>query len=578
MLYRKILFCFLYLSLFFSFGKIQGQQSFEDIRSTYDKKEENDITALKDINLYLQKAKLENNLVEQIEGYRDAAFYSKDKSLKIKYADSAIVTAHKTDDKELISTVYLLKGSLYYFYYKNYQSALVEYLKAYQYSKDSKDDYLKYKIIYQMGLVKSYLGYYDEGIEHFKECISYFEPKSKEKLEPGAIRNVERGYLNSLHQMAVCYRNIKDYKRADSIINAGLRFSKINEFPSEKAYLTKCKGISEYHYKNYNSSIKLLQKSLPILNKDDDFYWSSVSDFYIGKSYLGLGKEDLAIKQFEKVDSIFQKRQFIVPELLENYNFLIKYYQNKKNSEKELEYSKKLLKADSILNRDFKFLSEKIHKDYDKEILEESKTRLEARNKWGFGTIAILITVLLIVALLAWKFYKNGKQIKLKYLELEDKLKQQNKPSSLPYESISNYGKSVLSEDVFIDLQNKLKEFEAGDSFKENGLTIDKLANTLGSNKSYLSQYINDVKGMNFSKYISTLRIDYITKLMYEDTHYLQLKVQGLADECGIGSRQNFSDLFQEINGIRPTDFIKQRKKELEEPGHNSVSGTLSES
>ncbi|WP_164462449.1 helix-turn-helix domain-containing protein [Chryseobacterium shandongense] len=317
---------------------------------------------------------------------------------------------------------------------------------------------------------------------------------------------------------------------------------------------------------------------MPILNKDDDFYWSSVSDFYIGKSYLGLEKEDLAIKQFEKVDSIFQKRQFIVPELLENYNFLIKYYQNKKNSEKELEYSKKLLKADSILNRDFKFLSEKIHKDYDKEILEESKTRLEARNKWGFGTIAILITVLLIVALLAWKFYKNGKQIKLKYLELEDKLKQQNKPSSLPYESISNYGKSVLSEDVFIDLQNKLKEFEAGDSFKENGLTIDKLANTLGSNKSYLSQYINDVKGMNFSKYISTLRIDYITKLMYEDTHYLQLKVQGLADECGIGSRQNFSDLFQEINGIRPTDFIKQRKKELEEPGHNSVSGTLSES
>ena len=43
-------------------------------------------------------------------------------------------------------------------------------------------------------------------------------------------------------------------------------------------------------------------------------------------------------------------------------------------------------------------------------------------------------------------------------------------------------------------------------------------------------------------------------------THYLQLKVQGLADECGIGSRQNFSDLFQEINGIRPTDFVKQKK------------------
>ncbi|WP_228458076.1 helix-turn-helix domain-containing protein [Chryseobacterium schmidteae] len=572
MLYRKVFLYFFYLSLFFSSGKIHGQHSFEDIRSTYDKKKENDITALKGINRYIQKAKLENNLVEQIQGYRDATFYSKDKRLKINYADSAIVTAQRADDKELISTVYLLKGSLYYFYYKNYQSALAEYLKAYQYSKDSKDDYLKYKIVYQMGLVKSYLGYYSEGIEHFNECISYFEPKSKEKLESGATRNVERGYLNSLHQIAVCYRNIKDYKKADSIIDAGLRFSKIDEFSSEKAYLTKCKGISEYHDKNYNSAIILLQKSLPILNKNDDFYWSSVSEFYIGKSYLGLGKEDLAIKQFEKVDSIFQKRQFIVPELFENYNFLIKYYQNRKDSEKELEYSKKLLKADSILNRDFKYLSEKIHKDYDKQILEESKTKLETRNNWGFGTILILFSILAIVALLAWKYYKNGKQIKLKYLELEDKLKQQNKPTSLLYENISSYGKSVLSEDVFVDLQNKLKEFETSEGFKENGLTIDRLANIFHTNKSYLSQYINDVKGINFSKYLSTLRINYITRLMYEDPYYLQLKVQGLADECGIGSRQNFSDLFQEINGIRPTDFIKQRKKELEEQGDISIT------
>lgn len=578
--YRKIFFCFFYLSVLFYFGKIHGQNSFEDIRSSYDKKEKNDITAFKGINLYIKKAKRENNLVEQIQGYRDATFYSNDKRLKIKYADSAIVSAHKTDDKELISTVYLLKGSIYYFYYKNYQSALAEYLKAYQYSKDSKDDYLKYKIIYQMGLVKSYLGYYEEGIEHFKECISYFEPTSKEKLEPGAIYNVEKGYLNSLHQIAVCYRNIKDYKKADSIIDTGLRFSKINEFPLEKAYFTKCKGISEYHDKNYNYTITLLKNSLPIFNKDDDFYWFSVSDFYIGKSYLGLGKEYLAIKQFEKVDSIFQKRQFIVPELLENYNFLIKYYQNRKDWEKELEYSKKLLKADSILNRDFKYLSAKIHNDYDKQILEESKTRLETRNKWGFGTIMILISILVMVALLARKFYKNGKQIKLKYLELENNLKQQNKPASLSYESISSYTKSVLSEDVFNDLQNKLKEFEISYRFKENGLTIDRLANILNTNKYYLSQYINDVKGVNFSKYLSTLRINYITKLMYEDPYYLQLKVQGLADECGIGSRQNFSDLFQEINGIRPIDFVKQRKKELEEKEREQggISRVISES
>ena len=62
---------------------------------------------------------------------------------------------------------------------------------------------------------------------------------------------------------------------------------------------------------------------------------------------------------------------------------------------------------------------------------------------------------------------------------------------------------------------------------------------------------------------------------MYENPQYLRLKIQGLANECGISSRQNFSDLFLEINNIRPTDFIKQRRKELEE---RKISGFESSS
>lgn len=66
---------------------------------------------------------------------------------------------------------------------------------------------------------------------------------------------------------------------------------------------------------------------------------------------------------------------------------------------------------------------------------------------------------------------------------------------------------------------------------------------------------------MNFSRYLGILRINYITQLMYENEKYLNYTIQGLSDECGIASRQNFSDLFQEINGLRPTEFIKKRKK-----------------
>jgi hypothetical protein len=77
------------------------------------------------------------------------------------------------------------------------------------------------------------------------------------------------------------------------------------------------------------------------------------------------------------------------------------------------------LKADSIFSKDFNYLSAKIHKDYDKQILEESKNKLEARNNLNIGTIILLVSVLILLAILAWRFYNNAQSIKLKYHELE---------------------------------------------------------------------------------------------------------------------------------------------------------------
>jgi len=75
--------------------------------------------------------------------------------------------------------------------------------------------------------------------------------------------------------------------------------------------------------------------------------------------------------------------------------------------------------------------------------------------------------------------------------------------------------------------------------------------------------YINENKGMNFNKYMAELRINYITTLLNTNNKYLNYTIEALAEECGIAARQNFSKLFFEINGIRPTDYIKKRKQEL---------------
>lgn len=122
-----------------------------------------------------------------------------------------------------------------------------------------------------------------------------------------------------------------------------------------------------------------------------------------------------------------------------------------------------------------------------------------------------------------------------------------------------------MSEEVYKDLQDKLEKFEKEKQFLEKGMTLNKLASIFETNSTYLSQFINETKSMNFSRYLGILRINYITQLMYENEKYLNYTIQSLSDECGIASRQNFSDLFQEINGLRPTEFIKKRKKDIED-------------
>jgi AraC-like DNA-binding protein len=134
--------------------------------------------------------------------------------------------------------------------------------------------------------------------------------------------------------------------------------------------------------------------------------------------------------------------------------------------------------------------------------------------------------------------------------------------------------KSSLKEKAFNDVLKKLERFEKKFEFTEKGLTLNKLAKKFDTNSNYLSQVISEKRNINYNKYLSELRINYITQKLYNDKEYLKLTVEALAEKSGIASRQNFSDLFFEINKIRPTDFIKLRKKELEKK--DGISGVLS--
>ena len=111
-------------------------------------------------------------------------------------------------------------------------------------------------------------------------------------------------------------------------------------------------------------------------------------------------------------------------------------------------------------------------------------------------------------------------------------------------------------------MQQCLHNFEDKKQFLEAGITAVKLAERFKTNPTYLSAFIRESKGLNFSNYITQLRIEYITHKLNSDKEYPKYTIQALAEMCGIASRNNFTEHFKRINGIGVADFIKMKLKD----------------
>ena len=91
--------------------------------------------------------------------------------------------------------------------------------------------------------------------------------------------------------------------------------------------------------------------------------------------------------------------------------------------------------------------------------------------------------------------------------------------------------KSNSNNLVFNEILKKLEKFEEKNKFTEKGLTLNKLAKNFNTNSTYLSLVISENRNLNFNKYLSELRINYITQKLYNDRTKAFDRQNGLMDD-----------------------------------------------
>lgn len=99
-------------------------------------------------------------------------------------------------------------------------------------------------------------------------------------------------------------------------------------------------------------------------------------------------------------------------------------------------------------------------------------------------------------------------------------------------------------------LRLAIKGWVESGGYKEPGVTLDKIASVIGSNRSYLSSFINSEYQCNFREWISTLRMEY-AKTLLSGTR--DMTIEKIAEESGFSSSAYFCRQFSKREGLTPT-------------------------
>lgn len=112
----------------------------------------------------------------------------------------------------------------------------------------------------------------------------------------------------------------------------------------------------------------------------------------------------------------------------------------------------------------------------------------------------------------------------------------------------------------YAEIAESIKRWIDDEGYLRPGLTIKELADTLHTNRTYLSGYINTSLNTTFRDWITRLRIDYAKQRM---TSHPEQKIAEIAEASGFMSQSHFMKTFKDKEGCSPAKWEKAQKNIL---------------
>ncbi|RRD59877.1 helix-turn-helix domain-containing protein [Tannerella forsythia] len=465
-------------------------------------------------------------------------------------ADTAylLLKKEKPENEHLIEYKLFLNKGLAYFGLHKHDSMQLYMDKALELSKslDNKNNTM---------FVYSYLGYFYYQLSDFVTAEKYLRDAYKLAVEAKNNEAIS-ALLVSLSGAAI---EQQKFDEGIQFCNEALRIDteEIN-VRNKLTYIYNNKAEAYFHKKEFLLALAEADRSLAIAEQQKDSIQMIAACAILSKTYTSIKnyKKALYFSHYT-LDLMHQSNtDWAKKEIL--YNDIANLYKQVGDRENAIRYLEMRVEAkDSAESKERYATIQELKTKYETEqkdqIIKTSGLLLQTqkqKNRW-LMTICIFLLIFFISA-----YYQQRKKIQSHIL-----LTQQNrKVAELTAKTFSphcgnnydNKNENGLSEEKSNNLLRELLScMEEEKMYKNPSLTLDLLAEHIGTNRTYLSILINSRMKKGFVEYVNFYRVEEAKKILRNGNS----KIAQIAIEAGFGSAQTFYSAFKQFEQLTPNEY-----------------------
>jgi AraC-like DNA-binding protein len=329
-------------------------------------------------------------------------------------------------------------------------------------------------------------------------------------------------------------------------------------------------GAVQASRKNYTIALDSINKALPKLKTMSNIGLNLLASYYyLGKIYEKSSQGPLAEKYYLKVDSLYHVNKTITPEFVGGYRFLINYYKERNDKDKQLQYLNTFIEIDGNFRKSYIQWNQLLKYKYDIPHLIKEKESIisklksdKIKSRWFF----ILMTVAILL-ILGYTIYlkKQQRSERIKFEKLIAGFSHAENKSGIAAEPLPKKSEEDIGigKEIVEKIIEKFKEFEEKKLFLKNDVSLISLSQNFETNSKYISKIVNYYSKKSLTNYLNDLRIDYVVQELQHNKSLRKYTINAISEEIGFNNAESFSKAFFKKTGLKPSYFIKELEKKM---------------